>query len=286
LGTFAVIILFLIKKGRDFRGVRWYCFNLMLCNILYLTFAIFNNTQYPFANMVSNTVKSNFKTYHQPVKQWFYSVYCYSTAFLFAETIFRVLSERKGFYHIFWFIFLALIDSLPLTFGYLRTSIWRYVDMDPEPFSIFHGIGFLALWLTFALMFLAFFCCLCRISSKHGEDNSNRFSRRSFIFIFIYGIITIWWQCPAAYEIINGIMATKVTTEELIAMTKKFYALVAPLTISKDYAEYSVPVVIAWSMIFFLPSISLLNFGVRKATTTTRINDSHEHLTAVTVPKA
>ena len=36
LGTFIVLVLMIAKKGRHFRGVRWYCFNLMLANILYL----------------------------------------------------------------------------------------------------------------------------------------------------------------------------------------------------------------------------------------------------------
>lgn len=36
VGTLVVLLLLLVKKGKHFRGVRWYAFNMMLCNLLYL----------------------------------------------------------------------------------------------------------------------------------------------------------------------------------------------------------------------------------------------------------
>lgn len=123
---------------------------------------------------------------------------------------------------------------------------------------------------TILLIIAAVFLICCHKTISHGK-----YSVSAFVGVFFYGIITVWWQFPAGYEIGRSLMASRIDPQVMIEMLSKISSLVSVFNTTKDYAMLSLSAVSTWLMLLVMPGVSLFGVGTKKVVSS-RIGDSGE----------
>ncbi|KAE9550948.1 hypothetical protein FO519_005837 [Halicephalobus sp. NKZ332] len=274
VGSLLVYLMLICKRGRGFAGTRYYAFFLVTCNLLYLADIIGNYSSFPFMNMMPPEVGRTFSALYPAALEWFNITYCWLTTFLFFETIIRSRLNSAGFPHVVWFFLCCLFTILPGVYMALKYTAWKYYVWDPEPYTILHLVGYLLLLLTSIGMILSAIILLC--SREKLKDASGPFSVSAFLGVFIYGMITVWWQFPSGYEISRSLMQSRVDPAVMIDVLSKISGLVQVFTTTKDYATLSLSAILTWGMLVLLPGISMFGVGNKKNISSNRIGDSGE----------
>uniref|UniRef100_A0AC34QYJ5 Uncharacterized protein n=1 Tax=Panagrolaimus sp. JU765 TaxID=591449 RepID=A0AC34QYJ5_9BILA len=277
LGNFFVYLMLLVKRGKGFRGCRYYSFFMVTCNLIYMANIIGNYDEFPFKTMMPDGVRKVFLDMYPATIEWFNITYCWLTTVLFCETIVRSRLNKPGFYHIVWFFLCLVLTVIPGTYMALKYTTWKYLSFDPEPYTVFHLVGYIFMILSAIGMLVS--AIILIFSRKKLKSDSGTFSIAAFVGVFLYGLITIWWQIPAGYDITRSLLQTRVDPRILIDALTQVSGLVKVFTTTKDLAMLSLSAVITWCMLFFMPGISVFNVG-KKNMGSVGNSSSEKNLTA------
>uniref|UniRef100_A0A914CW29 Uncharacterized protein n=1 Tax=Acrobeloides nanus TaxID=290746 RepID=A0A914CW29_9BILA len=273
IGAILVLLSSVIfpSRAKGYRGIRWYCVNLMLCGIVHiLIFAynspVLNPTLDKAIGSIFNVKKSYkfgpyafIKKYNVDMNEWYNCVYLLTTAIASVECTWRYLSKKSGFPHLMWYNIVLIADFLPLIYIVLKKEIYTAAVIAPDPLASYHMIIMIFSGSSGATFLLLVIFLIIRHFLKKGGARANQptsFELNALVCMCLYGIFTILFQYTCVVTVVQNILKSYGTQGNAVAMQlgQSMPDIVSLQLAMDDWSLSAMVFVQSFLILLFMPS--------------------------------